>query len=134
MMDSITLLLGLGNKVIDRVFPDETQAKQAKLELFKLKQSGELTQLLKQLEINHAEVANASVFVSGARPFIMWICGIGLAIQFLLAPLVTWGALLFHINLVLPSLDSGTLLTLLFGMLGLGGMRTVEKLNGVASK
>jgi hypothetical protein len=133
-LDPVTALLDIGGKVIDRLWPDPAQAAQAKLELFKLQQSGELAQMTGQLEVNKAEASSASVFVSGARPFIMWICGFGLAMQFILSPLITWGAALYGKTLVLPPLDMGTLLTLLFGLLGLSGMRTVEKLNGVASK
>lgn len=133
-LDPVTAILDVGGKVIDRIWPDPTLAAQAKLELFKLQQSGELAQITGQMDINKTEAANASVFVSGGRPFIMWICGFGLAMQFIVSPLVTWGAALFGKVIVLPPLDMGTLLTLLLGMLGLGGMRTVEKLNGVASK
>jgi hypothetical protein len=74
------------------------------------------------------EAASSSVFVSGWRPYIGWVCGTGLAYQFLIYPIaIAW----------LPKivqLDMGTLLSLLAGMLGLSGMRTQEKLNGVASK
>jgi hypothetical protein len=133
-LDPITALLDIGGKVIERIFPDPTQAAQAKLELYKLQQSGELAQITGQMEINKTEAANASVFVSGARPFIMWICGFGLAMQFIVSPLLTWGAALLGKTIVLPPLDMGTLLTLLLGLLGLSGMRTFEKLNGVASK
>jgi hypothetical protein len=133
-LDPITALLDIGGKVIERIFPDPTQAAQAKLELYKLQQSGELAQITGQMEINKTEAANASVFVSGARPFIMWICGFGLAMQFIVSPLLTWGAALLGKTIALPPLDMGTLLTLLLGLLGLSGMRTFEKLNGVASK
>lgn len=133
-LDPVTAILDIGSKVIDRMWPDPNQAAQAKLELVKLQQSGELTQIMGQLDINKAEAASQSVFVSGARPFIMWICGMGLAMQFLVCPLIVWGGALFERTIVLPPLDMGTLLTLLLGTLGLGGLRTVEKINGVASK
>ena len=55
-----------------------------------------------------------------------------MAYQFVFAPLLTWGAALLGHPVVTPTLDLSTLMTLLLGMLGLGGMRTVEKLNGVA--
>jgi hypothetical protein len=74
-LDPITAILSIGSKVIDRVWPDPTQAAAAKLELFKLQQSGELQQIMGQLEINKVEAGNASVFVSGWRPFIGWMCG-----------------------------------------------------------
>ena len=86
-----------------------------------------------QAEVNKTEAASASTFVAGWRPFIGWVCGSGLALQFIIAPLVTWLAALFNHPVRFPELDGGTLLTLLFGMLGLGGMRTFEKINGVNS-
>lgn len=52
--------------------------------------------------------------------------------QFLIAPLLTWGSTLFGKQIILPPLDTGTLMTLLGGQLGLGSMRTVEKINGVS--
>jgi len=134
-------IFDFGSKVIDKIFPDKTEAERVKLELFKAQQAGALAELTatwdnakEQLAVNQVEAGNASLFVSGARPFIMWICGVGLAMQFLVSPLLTWGAALYGKTIVLPPLDMGTLLTLLLGLLGLGGMRTVEKIKGVASK
>jgi hypothetical protein len=127
-LDPVSALLDIGGKVIDRVWPDPAQAASAKLELMKLQQSGELAQIAGQLEINKIEAANPNLFVSGWRPFIGWICGTGLAYQFLVYPI-----LIAFIPKV-QQLDMGTLITLLTGLLGLGAMRTVEKMNGVASK
>ncbi|SNT33897.1 Holin of 3TMs, for gene-transfer release [Noviherbaspirillum humi] len=131
-LDAVTAVLDVGSKVIDRLWPDPGQAAAAKLELFKLNQSGELTQIVGQLEINKAEAANASVFTSGWRPFIGWVCGAALVYQYLLRPIVTWIALLTgHTLPPLPGLDDN-LWQLLLGMLGLGSLRTFEKINGVA--
>ena len=133
-LDPLSAALDLGNTLIQRIFPDPAQANQAKLELMKLQQSGDLAQITGQLDINKIEAANSSIFVSGARPFIMWICGTGFGLQFIVNPLLTWGSILYGHQINLPNLDMGTLMTMLGGLLGLGGMRTVEKLNGVASK
>ena len=84
-----------------------------------------------QADINKQEAASTSTFVAGWRPFIGWVCGSGLAMQFIVGPLTTWIAAMFHRQVVFPTLDMSTLLTLLLGMLGLGAMRTAEKLNGV---
>ena len=132
-LDPITALLDIGGKVIDRIWPDPTQAANAKFELFKLQQSGELAQIAGQLEINKVEAANPNIFVSGWRPFIGWVCGGGLVYAFVGQPLLSWasGAYGFAIP---PTLDVSTLLTVLGGMLGLGGLRTMEKLNGVDRK
>lgn len=132
-LDPVTALLDIGGKVIDRIWPDPTQAANAKFELFKLQQSGELAQIAGQLKINEVEAANPNVFVSGWRPFVGWVCGFGLVYSFIGQPLLAWGSLNWNFAIP-PVLDLGTLLTILGGMLGLGGLRTVEKVNGVASK
>jgi hypothetical protein len=132
-LDPVTALLDVGSKLIDRVWPDPTAAANAKFELFKLQQSGELSAIAGQMEINKVEAANPSVFVSGWRPFVGWICGVGLLYSFLGQPLLTWASSFFHISGP-PSLDMGTLITVLGGLLGLGSLRTIEKLNGVAAK
>ena len=132
--DPISALLDIGGKVIDRVWPDPIQAAAAKLELFKLQQSGELAQIAGQMEINRVEAANPSVFVSGWRPAIGWVCGAGFAIQFVVGPLAEWGSALYGTPVKFPAMDTGTMMPLLLGMLGLGGLRTAEKINGVATK
>lgn len=137
--DIVTAAFDIGGKLIDRLWPDPAQAAQAKLELLKMQQSGELaklaadTDLMKdQLAVDQAEASNSNMFVAGWRPFIGWVCGAGLAFQFLANPLLTWATSLYGKTVAVPSLDLGTLLTLLFGMLGLGYMRTQEKLAGKA--
>lgn len=131
--DPISAALDIGGKLIDRLWPDPTQAAQAKLELFKLQQSGELAQITGQLEINKVEAANSSVFVAGWRPFIGWVCGAALAYQYLLRPLAMgFAATIGHPIAPLPGLDSN-LWELMFGLLGIGTLRTIEKMKGVAS-
>lgn len=125
-LDPISAALDIGGKLIDRLWPDPGQAAAAKLELMKLQQSGELAQMAGQLDINKAEAANANWFVAGWRPYIGWICGTGLAYQFLVYPI-----LVAYVPSI-AQLDMGTLITLLAGMLGLGGLRTFEKTQGVA--
>jgi hypothetical protein len=133
-LDPLSALLDIGSKVIDRVWPDPEKAAAAKLELFKMQQSGELAVIAGQLDINKIEAANPSVFVSGWRPFIGWVCGSGFAIQFVVGPLAEWGSALYGHPVKFPQMDMGTMMPLLAGMLGLGAMRTAEKINGVAAK
>jgi len=133
-VEPITAVLNIGSQLIDRLWPDPVQAANAKLKLFEMEKQGELAGLVGQLEINKVEAANPSLFVSGWRPFVGWVCGVGLAMQFLLSPLLTWGAAIIGIPLILPSLDLGVLVTMLGGMLGLGGLRTLEKVKEVARK
>ncbi len=88
-----------------------------------------------QLKINQKEAEHGSIFVAGARPFIMWVCGIGLGWNFIMQPIMLWVAFLFEVDLSgAPELDMSELSTILLGMLGLGGLRTFEKKLGVARK
>jgi hypothetical protein len=130
--DPVSALLNFGGIVLERVLPDPAQTAAAKLELLKLQQSGELQQIAGQLEINKVEAASASVFVSGWRPFIGWVCGAAFAAQFVVGPLLSWGSRLYGKPVDLPPMDVATMMPLLFGMLGLGAYRTAEKLQGVA--
>ena len=133
-MDPITAVSNVVSSIIDRIWPDATQSAQAKAQLAQLQISGELAQMTGQLEINKTEAANTSVFVSGWRPSVGWVCSAALAFQFILAPVIEWGTALYGNPVKLPPLDTGTLISLLMALLGVGGMRTVEKLNGVARK
>jgi hypothetical protein len=133
-LDPLSALLDIGGKVIDRVWPDPEKAAAAKLELFKMQQSGELAAMAGQMEINKVEAASSSLFVSGWRPSIGWICGAGFAVQFVIGPLAEWGAALAGHPVKFPQMDTGTMMPLLLGMLGLGGLRTAEKLADKAAK
>ena len=133
-LDPISAALDLGNTIINKIFPDPTQANQAKLELLKLQQSGELATMTAQTDINKEEAKSSSLFVSGWRPAIGWVCALALAYQYLIRPLAGTVASIFEITIpVLPGLDDN-LWQLMMGMLGMGGLRTFEKVQGVASK
>lgn len=128
-----------GAKIIDRIWPDPATAAAAKLELFKAQQAGEFKEadqvfeLAKgQQEINKVEAANASLFVSGWRPAIGWVCGAAFAFKFILGPsAVVLMAMAGH-PITLPVFDFTEMSTVLMGMLGLGAMRSVEKIKGAA--
>ena len=133
-LDPVTALFEVGSKVLDRVLPDPAQQAAAKLELLKLQQNGELAQITGQMEINKVEAASSSLFVSGWRPSVGWVCSAGFAVQFIIGPLAEWGAALAGHPVKFPQMDTGTMMPLLLGMLGLGGLRTAEKLQDKASK
>lgn len=95
--------------------------------------AADLQQAQMQADVNKVEAASPNLFVAGWRPFIGWVCGVGLSVQFLVGPLATWITGLFGKTVQFPSLDMGTLVTLLLGMLGLGYMRTQEKISGINS-
>lgn len=138
-LDPVTAVLDIGGKLIDRLWPDPAQRDAAKLEMLKMQQSGELAQLTADTEIakaqaaiNQAEAANTSVFVAGWRPWIGWVCGMAFAYKFVLQPLALFAATAAGHPIILPPLDISDLTPVLFGMLGLGAMRSYEKVKGVA--
>ncbi len=116
-----------------RLIPDKNERARAK-EAFEAQMLAAMTGIVQgQLQINQKEAEHGSVFVAGWRPAIGWICGAGIAWNFVIQPLISWAGFLYGVDLSgAPTLDIGDLLTLLLGMLGLGGMRTYEKRLGVA--
>lgn len=134
-------LLGLGTKLIDKLIPDPAAKAAAMQKLSELQQNGELaalaadTELAKgQLEINKIEAASPLTFISGARPFIIWVCGVGLAVEYVLGPMIAWGSALFQHPIVAPHADMNSLMPLLMSVLGLGAMRSFDKMNGKAAR
>ena len=133
-LDPISAALDFGTTLINKLFPDPAQAADAKLKLLELQQSGELAVMTAQTDINKEEAQNASLFVSGWRPAIGWVCALALFYQYLLKPLAM--GILPSFGFVVPALPGldDNLWQLMMGMLGMGGLRTFEKINGVASK
>jgi hypothetical protein len=116
----------LANTVIGRIWPDKTEQEKAQL-------AAAVTLVQGQLSVNQAEASNPSVFVAGWRPFIGWVCGAALVYHYIVRPLLPWLlALIGKPVPAIPPLDMGDLITILLGMLGLGGLRTYEKKQGVA--
>lgn len=129
--DPISAALNLGNTLINKIFPDPAQADAAKLELLKLQQTGELASMTAQTDINKEEAKSTSLFVAGWRPFVGWICGSAFALHFLLMPMANFMLVANDHKEVVLAFDMQTLLTVLMGLLGLGGLRTYEKVQGV---
>ena len=129
--------LPLITSVLDKVLPDATAAADAKLKALELAQRGELAVLdadtrraLAQLEVNKVE-AGTDLFRGGWRPAVGWMCVAGLGYQLVLRPLLPWLVRVAGGEVPdLPSIDTETLMVLLTGMLGLGGLRTFEKVKG----
>lgn len=119
-----------------RLIPDKNERARAK-EMFEGQMLTAMTSLVQgQLEINKQEAQHGSIFVAGWRPFIGWVCGAALVWNFIIQPLLLWIAWMMPdlgIDMsTAPKLDSGELMTVLLGMLGLGGLRTYEKRLGVS--
>lgn len=127
-------IFDFGGKLIDKFWPNKADADRAKLELLKMQQDGEFRELEAVLEVakqqtavNTAEANSGSNYRGGWRPFIGWVCGMGLAYSVLIRPLTIGIVKLWHPEFELPAAGGEELFTLLFGMLGLGGLRTFEK-------
>ncbi len=124
---SLLSLLPVVGKILDKVIPDVNARAKAKIALEAAGQSGELDLLLGQLEINKIEAASSSLFVSGWRPAVGWVCASAMAYHFILSPFL-------DIWFVMPIIKVEQLYPVLMGMLGLGGMRSFEKAKKVASQ
>lgn len=126
--------------IITKVVPDKAAQAAATAQLNLLAAQGQLQEELLQLQavtsaqtdVNKVEAASTSMFIAGARPFIMWVCGVGLATSCIIAPLFTWASALAGHPTQFPKLDDLLLQSTLAGLLGLGHVtRTVEKIRGV---
>lgn len=126
--------------IINKVVPDKSAAAAAVAQLNQMQLQGQLEDELVQLQavttnqsdIDKVEAASPSIWVSGARPAILWICAAALALTFVISPFFTWATMLAGHPVPFPTLDSNTLMTLLFSMLGMGAQHTFEKVKGVA--
>lgn len=132
---SLLALIPLIGDVLDKVLPDAQASANAKLELMRIAQTGELAQLnadtslaLGQIEINKAEASSGK---AGAlwRPGAGWVCVAGMFYTFLAQPLLAWLSSIKGWP-VPPIINTDTLLFLVTGMLGLGGYRSIERIKG----
>lgn len=136
-MGAIVALIPLLGNLLDKFFPNAEDAAAAKLKLMEMAQNGELAALaadkeiaLGQIAVNQAEATSQNIFVAGWRPFIGWICGLGLAYNFIGYQMLLWLAASFDPSFKPPPLVSDNLMELTLGMLGLAGFRTYEKIKG----
>lgn len=127
----ITALAPLVSDLIDRIPDPDAKAKaaaDANAKLVSMLQAGDTA----QLQVNAAEASNPSLFVSGWRPAVGWVCVGGLFVQTIGYPLMGWALSLWSPGTSMPQIDTDTLMGLLVPMLGLGAYRTFEKVKGVA--
>lgn len=139
MIPIIASLIPLLGSVLDKVIPNTAEREKVKAEIA-LKLAENETELVKlfaaqdqgQIEINKEEAKSNSLFVSGWRPAVGWISAFGCAWAFILKPILDWGVAVAGSTVVLPELQTGELMSLLLGLLGMGTLRTYEKFKGVA--
>ena len=131
-MSLISSLIGPVTGILDKVIEDKDQKAKLAHELATMADNHAQQALLAQLEINKAEAASGSLFKGGWRPFVGWTCGVALLYHFILTPLILFGVGLSGATIPpLPEFDMSSLMTILMGMLGLGGLRTYEKQKGL---
>lgn len=124
-------LLELGKTLFDRFIPDPAEKAKAEMELIRMAADGELKQVIAQLEINAKEAAHPSLWVAGGRPYFLWIGGTGFGYAVILQPLLAWiAAIKGWPAPPLPDVD--LLWVVVSGLLGISGLRSVEKIKGAA--
>jgi len=132
-LDPISAALDIGGKLIDRLWPDPTQAAAAKLELLKMQQEGDLAVMVAQTDINKIEAGSTNLFVAGWRPFVGWCCGVAFLYAAILEPLARFIAkVFFTYGGEFPIIDTTLTMQILLGLLGMAGLRSWDKKNGVA--
>jgi hypothetical protein len=125
-VDPITAAIDLVKTGVDKIWPDAGETERNRIQTI-------VTLTLAQMDVNKQEAASPSVFVAGWRPFIGWVCGTSLVYTYILYPFLLWASAIWAPELKPPQLvNDGMLFELMFGMLGLGAMRTFEKLKGRA--
>ena len=125
-------LIGPVTGLLDKFIEDKDQKARLAHDIATMAEKHAHEAAMAQTDINKAEAQHRSIFVAGWRPFIGWTCGVALAYHFVVAPLILFGAGWAGVEIPeLPNFDMDSLMTVLLGMLGLGGMRTFEKAKGL---
>jgi len=117
----------LANTVVNKIWPDKSEAEKQQLAAAVMVVQG-------QIDINKNEAGNPNVFVSGWRPFVGWVCGSACAWNWIGLPIVKLGLMVWGHPIDLAPANLSEMMPLLLGLLGMGTLRTVEKINGVAAK
>ena len=131
MLGLASLVGPLVDKFVDRI-PNSNERARAKEDLEKGLVDAANQVMLAQTEINKAEASHASRFVAGWRPFIGWVCGVGIAWSMVAQPVVQWAIIAWGDGSDLPVIDTSYLMELVTAMLGMSGLRTFEKMKGVS--
>lgn len=125
-------ILDIGGKIFDRVIPDKNAREEAKEELARAINQQEFQLAIEQIKVNAIEAASDDKFTKRWRPFIGWTCGLSFSLHFVMFPILNWFVLVFGYPAIIVPFDMQSLMYALFGLLGLGGLRTYEKTKGVA--
>jgi hypothetical protein len=132
MMNLIGSLVGPVTGLLDKFIEDKDQKNKLAHDIATMAEKQAHESAMAQISVNQAEAKHKSLFVAGWRPFIGWTCGIALAYHFVFHPIILFIAGWSGASIPeLPSFDMDSLMTVLLGMLGLGGLRTFEKSKGI---
>lgn len=124
----------LASTIVGKIWPDKTQAEKDQMAQALAILQGQIQMNQAQTDIDKVEAASPSLFVSGWRPFVGWVCGSACAWNWIGLPIAKAVAELFHKTINVAPADITQMLPLLAGMLGMGALRSYEKINGVAAK
>ena len=127
----IDKLIGPVTGLLDKFIEDKDQKARLAHDLATMADQHAQELAKAQLEVNKVEAAHKSLFVSGWRPAVGWVCVLGMFGNFITIPFSNFVLALFGINIVIPLVPLETMMPVLMGMLGLGAMRTYEKKNSV---
>ena len=131
-MGILKSLVGPVTGLVSEFIEDKDKANQQAHDIATLAQKQHHEQVMGQLEVNKVEAASKSMFVAGWRPAVGWVCVLGMAMNFIIVPLGNFGLSVANIEVVIPMIDTSQMMPVLMGMLGLGAMRTVEKVQKVS--
>jgi hypothetical protein len=128
----LTKLIGPVTGLLDKFIEDKDQKAALAHEIATMSERHAQELALSQIEVNKAEAASGSIFKGGWRPAIGWVCASAFAYHFVLQPVIVFIVLTAGVELPpLPEFDMASLMTVMMGMLGLGGLRTYEKQKGI---
>ena len=128
----IEQLIGPITGLLDKFIEDKEQKALLAHEVATMAQRHAQELTIAQIEVNKTEAQSRNIFVAGWRPFVGWTCGIALAWHFVGLPVTLFMTSMFQVETPpLPEFEMESLMTVLLGMLGLGGLRTFEKTKGL---
>jgi hypothetical protein len=124
-------LIGPVSSILEKAIPDADLRRKLSHDISTMAEKNAHEQIKAQLDINKTEAAHKNLFVSGWRPAVGWTCCLGMASNFLIIPMTNFILAVVGSEIKIPLIDLQTMMPVLLGMLGLGGMRTYEKAKGV---
>tara|TARA_S200002703_G_scaffold144169_1_gene137667 strand:+ start:242 stop:643 length:402 start_codon:yes stop_codon:yes gene_type:complete len=132
MMNLLGSLVQPVTGLLDKFIEDKDQKNQLAHEISTMAERHAQELAKGQLEINKAEAQSRNVFVAGWRPFIGWTCGVAMAYNYVIHPILIFTLAQFNYLVAIPALDLSEMMPVLMGMLGLGSLRSFEKYKGIA--